>query len=316
MISRRLLRVKVLQILYAYYTAEIQDINKSEKELQHSINKSYELYNLLLLLITDISKYAESRMEIALKKIQPTREDLNPNRRFVENKIIGQLNENTQLLRYLNSTGTSWSQHPELIRELFNEILASETYKDYMLQESVNYEDDKRIITHIYTHIIQVNEHLNQVLEEMSIYWNDDLEFIISMIIKTIKKYNEADSPDKALMTLFKNQDDNDFVIALFRKTLVHREFAVGLIKQTASNWDIERIAFMDILIMQLAITELLEFQSIPTKVTLNEYLDVAKYYSTEKSNTFINGILDKILEYLKMNNKIQKTGRGLVGEN
>ena len=153
-------------------------------------------------------------------------------------------------------------------------------------------------------------------LEEMSIYWNDDLEFIISMIIKTIKKYNEHDDPTKALMPLYKNEDDRDFVRGLFRKSLINRDFSVNLIKETASNWDIDRIAFMDILIMQIAITELMEFQSIPTKVTLNEYLDIAKYYSTDKSNTFINGILDKIMENLKKEGKILKTGRGLIGEN
>lgn len=303
-------------MLYAYYTAEMLDVNKTEKELDHSIQKSYELYHLLLLLVTDISVYAGTRIEIAGKKIQPTWEDLNPNNRFVDNKLISQLRDNKQLLRYLEMTGLSWVRHPELIKELYYELINSLAYIDYMAGESVEYEDDKRIVSFIFTDIVQMNQHLNQVIEEMSIYWNDDLEFIISMIIKTIKKYHEDDDPTKALMPLYKNEDDRDFVRGLFRKSLINRDFSVNLIKETASNWDIDRIAFMDILIMQIAITELMEFQSIPTKVTLNEYLDIAKYYSTDKSNTFINGILDKIMENLKKEGKILKTGRGLIGEN
>lgn len=316
MISRRLLRVKVLQMLYAYYTAALQDINKTEKELYHSINKSYELYHLLLLLIMDISQYAESRLEIARKKIRPEWDDLNPNTRFIENRLIRQIADNKQLLRYLNASGTSWVNHPELIKELYYEVTNSPAFKVYMEADTIKYEDEKRLVLYIYTEIIQMNEHLNQVIEEMSIYWNDDLEFIISMIIKTIKKFSEDDGQDKTLLPLFKNDDDKDFVRDLLRSSLVQRDFSMNLIKETANNWDIERIALMDILIMQLAISELMEFQSIPTKVTLNEYLDIAKYYSTEKSNTFINGILDKILENLKKNNKILKTGRGLIGEN
>jgi N utilization substance protein B len=303
-------------MLYAYYTAEMQDINKTEKELYHSISKSYELYHLLLIFIVDIQQYAESRIEIARNKIRPTAEDINPNTRFVDNKLILQLRENDQLLRYLNASGVSWAKYPELIKELYYEVINSQAYQDYMELDKVQYEDDKRLVIYIFSEIIQLNDNLNQVIEEMSIFWNDDLEFIISMIVKTIKKFNENDSSQKSLMSLYKNEDDKEFVKTLFRKALVNRDFSINLIRETASNWDVDRIAFMDILIMQIAISELIEFQSIPTKVSLNEYLDISKYYSTEKSNTFINGILDKILENLKANNKILKTGRGLIGEN
>ncbi len=316
MISRRLLRVKVLQMLYAYYATEMQDITKTEKELLHSINKSYELYNLLLLLIIEISRFAADRIDIARNKIRPSFQDLNPNTRLPDNKLINQISCNIQLKKYCEGTGISWIKNPGIIKELYNEMIVSSEYIEYLNAEDIKYEDDKRIIAYIYTDIIQTNQHLNQVIEEMSIYWNDDLEYVISMIIKTIKKFKEEDGPEKRLFSLYKSEEDRIFAKDLFLKGIKNRTLAVKLIKKTASNWDIDRIAFMDILIMQLAISELIEFTSIPTRVSLNEYLDIARYYSTEKSNTFINGILDKILIDLRGENRIQKTGRGLMGEN
>jgi len=315
MISRRLLRIKVLQVLYAYYSAEHNDLNISEKELNFSINKSYELYNYLLLLIREISAYAESRIEIAANKRIPTYEDLNPNRRFVNNKLIMQLAENNKLNSYINNNGISWVKYPELIKEIYGLIVDSLEYAEYIALTEGGYSEDKKLVSKIYSDIILPNESFSQVLEEQSIYWNDDLEYIVSMVIKTIKKFNDSDGPDKKLLELYKNMDDRDFVIQLFRKSVAKRKECLKLIESTASNWDLERIAFMDILIMQLAITELLEFPSIPTKVTLNEYLDISKFYSTEKSNNFINGVLDKIMGHLKENNMIRKTGRGLIGE-
>jgi len=316
MISRRLLRVKVLQMLYAFYTADIEDIKKAENELNFSVNKSYELYKLLLLLMIDVRQYAESRIEIARNKLRPSNEDLHPNRRFVENKFIAQIAENIQLQKYIQSTGISWSQYPVLIKDIYSDLLKSEDYHNYMTSENISYENDKQIIINLYANLIQNNDDLHHILEEMSIYWNDDAEYIISMIIKTIKIFREKDTKDKILLPLFKNDEDREFFTFLFRKAVINRDYCVELIKETANNWDIDRIAFIDTIIMQMAITELMEFSTIPTKVTLNEYLDIAKYYSTEKSNSFINGILDKILIKLRSADKIKKTGRGLIGEN
>ena len=315
MISRRLLRIKVLQVLYAYYTAEQKDLHASEKELHFSINKSFELYNYLLLLIRDIASYAESRIEIAGNKRIPTFEDLNPNKRFVNNRLIIQLTENIQLNKYLNNNRISWVKHPELIKELYGLVVESPEYISYMAAEECSYADDKKLIGKIYSDIILSNESFSQVLEEQSIYWNDDLEYVISMVLKTVKRFAETDGSEKNLLELYKNKEDRDFVVDLFRKSVGKRKDCLELIESTASNWDLERIASMDIIIMQLAITELLEFPSIPTKVTLNEYLDLSKYYSTEKSNNFINGVLDKILTHLKEKELIRKTGRGLIGE-
>ncbi|HER08421.1 MAG TPA: transcription antitermination factor NusB, partial [Bacteroides sp.] len=219
-------------------------------------------------------------------------------------------------LRFVEQHKLNWSNYPELIREIYNKVVSTEEYDTYITSGENDYAGDKRMITHIYSHVIFPNESLAQILEEQSIFWNDDLEFITGMIVKTIKKYREEEGPDKPLMELYKNEEDRDFVIRLFRQTILHREEYVDYIRQNTKNWDLERIAFMDILIMQMAIAELVGFPSIPTKVTLNEYLDISKFYSTSKSSIFINGVLDKVVVQLKNDKKIVKSGRGLIGEN
>jgi len=316
MISRRQLRIKALQSLYAYYKTGREDMRRSEKELHFNIEKAYELYHYLLLLIIDVVLYAESRIELAQNKRIPTEQDLNPNRRFVENRLIGQLRNNAHLLRYVEQHKLNWVNHPELIREIYRRLIESEEYAAYMEAEENSYADDKRLLTFVYSHLIFSSDLLDSILEEQSIFWNDDLEFITSMIVKTFKKFKEEDGADKALMELYKNEEDKDYVVKLYRQTILHRDEYVEYIKLNTRNWDLDRIAFMDILIMQIAIAELIAFPSIPTKVTLNEYLEISKFYSTNKSNIFINGVLDKVVMQLKEGKKIVKTGRGLIGEN
>jgi N utilization substance protein B len=315
MISRRLLRIKVLQVLYAYYKAEQKEVNISEKELNRSINKAHELFYYLFLLIIDVTEYAESRIELARNKKILSYEDQHPNTKFIDNLFTAQLKKNDQLYRFFNTNHISWVDHPEIIREFFTQLIESDLYKEYMENPTIDYADDKKLIIRFYTDIVLPNDSFHQILEEKSIYWNDDLDFVLSMVVKTIKKFKDTDAEEKDLPDLYKNDEDRDFVVRLFRKSLVNRTYCLKLIEEKASNWDLERIAFMDVLIMQIAITEMMEFNSIPTKVTLNEYLEIAKYYSTEKSNSFINGVLDKILQQLKTEDKIKKTGRGLIGE-
>lgn len=316
MISRRLLRIKVLQVLYAYYKSSEKDLNRSEKELFFSINKAYDLFYYILLLAVEVVDYAESRIEIARNKKIPTHEDLNPNTRFIDNKFVIQLRENKQFKKFLESQKISWVNYPEFIRELYNRTIEHPEYAEYVNSEENDYSRDKKIFIRFFNDIVFPNESLAQILEEQSIYWNDDLEFVVSMVIKTVKKFREDTGENMDLPDLFKNDEDQEFVRHLFRKATVYRDMSLEYIEEKASNWDLDRIAFMDVLIMQLAITEMIEFTSIPTKVTLNEFLEIAKFYSTEKSNTFINGVLDKIMQKLKEEKKIKKTGRGLIGEN
>ncbi len=315
MISRRILRIKVLQLLYAYYKSTDANLNKVEKELFHSINKTYELYHYLLLLILEIADYAAGRIEIARQKNYPSYEDLHPNTRFIENEVIHQIRINSDLNNYLNNKKLSWVKHPELIKKIYLKIRNSEVYKKYMNSSERTYEDDKQFLCFIYASCIATSEDLYIYLEEQSIYWNDEVEFVISIIIKTIKGFKENDRENVRLFSLFKNEDDIEFVKRLFRKAVLHKDEYLELIQRFTQHWEIERIAFMDILILQLAITEVIEFESIPTKVTFNEFLEISKYYSTNKSSIFINGVLDKIIMYLKENNRFRKQGRGLVGE-
>ena len=291
-------------------------MGRSEKELHFNIEKAFELYHYLLLLILDVSLYAESRIELALNKRMPTQEDLHPNMRFTNNKLIEQLRNNESLLRFVDQHKLNWSNYPELIKETYTRIIKSEEYAAYKSSESSGYAEDKKLVTFVYTHIVFTSELLDSIMEEQSIYWNDDLEFITSMIVKTFKKFKEEDGPDKKLMELYKNREDRDYAVRLYRQTIIHRDDYVEYIKENTRNWDLERIAFMDILIMQMALAELIGFPTIPTKVTLNEYLEISKYYSTSKSNIFINGVLDKVVSQLKEEKKIVKSGRGLIGEN
>lgn len=315
MISRRVIRIKVMQTLYSLHCSDDKSINLAEKELFFSIQKTYDLYHLMLQLLVDMKGFASTRIEQNLAKHRPTVEDLNPNKKFVENVIISKIEENTNLEKYIQTNKLSWINNPELIRKLYTELNDADTFKRYMTNEARSEKEDLDLVDFIYTEIIATSEDLAQILEEQSIYWTDDLEFVISMILKTIRKFKSTTSPNKALMPLFKEEDDLDFTKKLFRKSVLDQKENQAIIENHLKNWDLERIAFIDLLIMQLAITEFLNFPSVPTKVTLNEYIDLARFYSTSKSRTFINGILDKILKDLRNQGKIIKAGRGLIGE-
>jgi len=315
MVSRRLLRIKILQICYACLKSDNQTINQSEKELFFSIQKSHDLYHYLILLLLDIAQYAESRIDLASQKRMPTFEDLNPNKKFIENRLLNQLSNNLALKKYLNNQKLSWANYPELIKNLYLEIRNSELYTNYMSSAISTYNEDKKFISDIYSQIIVKYEPLYQNLEEQSIYWNDDVDFVVNMILKSFRSFKPTSDENVELMPLFKNDEDIDFTKRLFRKLILNYKDYEHLISGFITNWDVERVAFIDNVIMCLAIAELIEFSDIPIKVTLDEYIEIAKYYSTQKSNIFINGILDKITEHLKKEGKITKTGRGLIGE-
>lgn len=315
MISRRIIRIKVLQVLYAFYSSPDKSINNTERELFFSIQKTYDLYHYLLDLIIEVSKHAESVIELRKKKHFPTEEDLHPNTRFVRNQLIAQLQSNESLNKYLEQSKLSWVNEPELIKKLYLTLVDSDFYKSYMTSAESSYLADKKFVEQVFTDIILQSEDLIQLLEEQSIYWNDDLDFVVSMIIKTFKKFKEYTREDQALLPMFKDEEDRQFVKDLFRKVVLNHDELKETVTKYTVNWDVERIAFIDELILEMAIGEFLYFPSIPTKVSLNEYIELSKYYSTKKSRNFINGILDKALKALKSEDKIIKAGRGLIGE-
>jgi len=315
MISRRLLRIKALLILYAFNRREGDNLDTAEKELMQSIQKTYDLYHAILLLLIDVAEVAGEKIEIAKQKKIPLFEDLNPNTRFIKNNLLGQLSLNKDLKHYTRNRHITWSQYPELPRKLYNQMLVWEPYREYMSSSKESYAEDRKFIVTLLTGLISRSEDLESALEEQSIYWNDDLEFVIMMIEKTFRLFKVTGGEDTHLLSLFKNEEDEDFVKVLLRKAIIHFEKYTLLIDSHTTNWEIERIALMDKLVMILAITEIVEFDEIPVKVTLNEYIEIAKYYCTAKSGIFVNGILDKVVREMRDKKIFTKKGRGLIGE-
>jgi N utilization substance protein B len=295
--------------------SEGKTIDQSEKELFFSIGKFYDLYHKMLYVIVDLRRFAENKIEIARNKKAPTYEDLHPNTKFIENQVIRQVEENEELKRYVNSKKLGWSQKKDFLKDLYSRLVESDLFRQYMDNPDRSYEEDKTMVIQIYSHFLADYDLLYQQLEEQSIYWNDEVDQIISMIIKTLKYLKADQKTGKLIFPLFKKEEDKDFARKLLQKTIMRYPEFDDLIKENSENWDLERIAVMDILIMKMAITEMIEFPSIPTKVTLDEYIEISKFYSTDKSNIFINGILDKVITQLKAENRIQKQGRGLIGE-
>lgn len=307
MINRALLRVKTVQVLYSYYKSAGKTIPVVEKELFHSIEKTYDLYFHLLQLSVEITNFASQRIELRRAKLRPTAEDLSPNMRFVDNSFVKQLSDNLYFKEYLTKHKLSWVNNPEVIKELFEELISTDFYAAYMNAETVDYAADKDIWRKIYKKIVLQNEELDSSLEDQSIYWVDDIEMVVSFIIKTIKRFDVDKGTEQPLLPMFKDEEDATFARKLMRSVLDNGAEYRELIDKNTENWELDRIAFMDILIMEVALAELLEFPTIPINVTLNEYIELAKNYSTSKSGPFINGVLDNIVTQLKNENKLIK---------
>jgi len=307
MINRVLLRIKIVQILYSYYKSDSKSLPIAEKELFHSIEKTYDLYYHLLQLSIEITRFAADRIETKRNRLRPTEEDLNPNTRFIDNSFIAQLSTNVQFNEYLTAHKLSWVNYPEIIKELFEELICTEFYSDYMNADAVDYAADKDVWRKIFKKVILQNEELDDSIQDQSIYWTDDIEMVVSFVIKTIKRFDASKGDEQELLPMFKDQEDIDFASKLIRSVLTKGPVLREMIDVNTKNWEIDRIAFMDIVIMEVALAELLDFPTIPVNVTLNEYIEIAKTYSTEKSGTFINGVLDNIVGQLKTENKLIK---------
>jgi N utilization substance protein B len=268
-----------------------------------------------MLLIIEISDFAKIRIEHARQKNIQNSEDINPNTKFIDNRLIHQLSINSQLNHFVQNQKLTWSKNPDLIKNLYYELKEFEPYKEYMANESKSYIADKKIVSEIFSKFFLFSESLDTTLEEESIYWNDDIEYIVSMILKTIKQFRADDKAYTELLPLFRDEEDEEFAKKLFRRAIFYKDEHRELINSFTQNWEVDRIAFIDILILQIAITEIVDFESIPIRVSFNEYIELSKLYSTKKSSNFINGILDNIIKKMKKENKFKKTGRGLLGE-
>ena len=307
MINRVLIRLKIVQIVYAYYQNGGKNLDTAEKELFFSLSKAYDLYNYLLLLMVEITRQAERKQSAAKNKLLPTAEDLYPNMKFVENRFIAQLEVNKQLLEFSENQKKTWENESEFVKRLCDKIMDSDIYKEYMECETSSYEEDRELWRKIYKRIIFNNEELDQVLEDQSLYWNDDKEIVDTFVLKTIKRFEENKGADQELLPEFKDEEDQDFARRLFRRTILNEDYYRHLISENTRNWDLDRVALMDIIIMQIALAEILSFPNIPVSVTFNEYLEIAKLYSTPKSASFINGTLDAIVNSLMDDNKLMK---------
>lgn len=312
MISRRLLRIKALKALYAHLKSESESLMASEKTLIASIDKTYDLYFQMLSLIVEVARYADERQQAAMQKKLPTYEDLNPNRKFVENAVIHLIAESDSVNDYLATHKLSWARYPELIKALYLQLEQSEYYKKYMTSQERSFREDLALVTDFYTNELESSEMLEEVLDEQSILWNDDLGFALIMVTRTLSNMRQSHR-DVKVLPKFKSEEDLEFAKELFEKAAVNYDSNLEVIEQFTRNWDIERIAFMDNVIMVTAMAELISFPSIPVKVTLDEYIEIAKYYSTASSSTFINGVLDKVVNTLTEEGRINKSGRGLI---
>lgn len=304
MINRVLIRLKVVQIVYAYYKNSGKSLKAAEDEVFFSLSKAYDLYNYLLLLIPGVTHYAADRISFLSMKIRPTESDMNPNLKFVNNRFVAQLENNVQLAKFAEKSKLNWVDNSDFLRRLLDAIESSEIYKEYMASGQSSYEEDKELWRKLYKNFIFENEELDSLLEEQSLYWNDDKSIVDTFVLKTIKRFSEDDD---ALLPEYKDTADMEFARKLFRSAIVNAEEYRRMMGENSKNWDMSRLAFMDVVVMQVALAELTSFDDIPVSVTLNEYVEIAKYYSTVKSGSFVNGLLDTITKRMRQEGKISK---------
>ena len=282
-------------------------MDSAEKELLFSLSKAYDLYNYLLELIVAVTQEERNRVEVATKKAEREGQPM-PSQKFAYNKFAVQLEENKMLQEFAETQKQSWAISVEFVRGLCNQIEQSQAYAEYMADTDDSYEADREIWRKIYRQLIQENEALDQLLEEQSLYWNDDKEVVDTFVLKTIKRFDPKNKAKQELLPEYKDLEDKDFAIKLFRSTILNADQYQRYMSETSRNWDFSRLAYMDVVIMQIAIAEMLTFPNIPISVTINEYVDLAKLYSTPKSGGYINGMLDSIARYLVSTGKLMKT--------
>lgn len=300
MINRILIRIKVLQILYAYYQNGTNDLKVAEKELLFSLQKSYDLYHYLLLLIIDLTNLQNRILDNRKHKYRPTEEEKNPNMRMVNNRFVAQLSKNEALNKYISESKISWSNDPDFVKSILDLILASDAYSKYLANPDDSYATDREFWRAVFKRVICGNDMIMDYLEDKSLYWNDDIEIVETFVLKTIKRFEESEGSRQELLPMFKDQEDRMFAVVLFREAILHKEVYRERVDKHIKNWEAERIIHMDLLIMQLALAEIVTFPSIPVSVSMNEYINIAKFYSTPKSAIFINGILNSVVDELK----------------
>jgi N utilization substance protein B len=319
MLGRRQYRIKILQSLYAYFQGGEPRLEIAEKNLFHSIDKTYELFYLQFSFLLEFIDFYLTRTEDAKHKFFPTEEEKNPNMRLLDNAVVLQLQQNKDLRRKIEKYKFNWADEQEMLFKIFRKVRDSKDLREYLKPDDRSYESDREFIGRLFRKFIARSPELQFYCEERSIYWSDDFEWASSFALKALKSITPDFPATGTLASLFEKEeeedpaDDRKFTADLFRKSIIHSDEFGGLIGERTRNWELERIALTDIILLKMALSELLFFPNIPVKVTMNEYIEISKYFSSAKSKLFINGILDKLVSDLKAEDKIRKTGRGLV---
>ena len=298
MINRELIRIKVVQLTYAYYQNGSKNIDNAEKELAFSLSKAYDLYNCLLALIVAITQEARHHVEVAEARARREHTEL-PSQKFVNNRFALQLEENRMLNEFMEGQKYNWNDHPEFLRKLYLQITESQIYKDYITSAADDYDNDRELWRRLYRTLIQDSSDLDALLEEESLYWNDDKEVVDTFVLKTIKRFEEKNKSHQELLPEYDNEEDREYARKLFRAAIMNADEYQRYMSEASRNWDFSRLAYMDIVIMQIAIAEIMTFPSIPVTVSINEYVEMAKLYSTPRSAGYINGMLDAIARHL-----------------
>ena len=302
MINRELIRLKVVQLVYAFYQNDGKTLDVAEKELKFSLSKAYELYKYLLSMLVDLKAYGERRAESSAARAERLGTKiggLSPDRQFADNKFLVQLADNKALGEYREKK-QEWPEEPAFVKKLYTTMIESELYQNYLTKEDFSYEADRELIRKLYKTYVCNNEDFDSLLEEHSLYWNDDKEIVDSFVMKTIKRFTPTSGEKQEILPEYDTEDDHQFALELFQTTIERGEEMRDLIRGNSKNWEFGRLAFMDVIIMQIALTEMLTFPTIPLNVTFNEYLDIAKIYSTPRSSSYINGLLDHVVKYLQ----------------
>ncbi|MBR1769989.1 MAG: transcription antitermination factor NusB [Bacteroidales bacterium] len=313
MLNRHFLRAKVLQSLYAYHTSGQKDINFQEKWMFNNIDEMYDLEVYLLSIIFEIKDIASELIEEGKNKFYPTEEERNPSYRFVNNPMFDRMAECEELMKNIKRLHISWHEQKEILRQIFIKFKGSDSYKDYMNKEEVTFEEHRRVIVQLFKNYIIRNASFYELLIERHFSWEDDYEYLCQVVIVLLRNWEDGDCRAKQLSTPFDNkaedtlESDQDFMKNLFRNTAIHWDEYDSLIEKRIMNWDMDRIAFIDMIIIKMAISEFLYSPIIPLRVSLNEYIELSKEFSTEKSRLFVNGILDRIIIDLRQENRIHK---------
>ena len=307
MINREIIRIKIVQLTYAYYQNGSKNIDSAEKELFFSLSKAYDLYNYLLALMVAITKEARKHLEVAQSKAR-REHTAEPSGKFAFNRFALQLEENQMLNDFLEVQKKNWNDDVEFVHNLYNRITESTIYQEYMESSEDSYAADRELWRKLYRTFIQDNDDLDSLLEEQSLYWNDDKEIVDTFVLKTIKRFEENNKSTQELLPEYDSEEDKEFARKLFRATILNADEYQGFMSEASRNWDFSRLAYMDVVIMQIALAEMMTFPSIPISVTINEYVDIAKLYSTSRSGGYINGMLDAIARHLIATNRLLKS--------